>query len=592
MTSTTPPLDPALLAQLTPEQRQALARVLAPALKAAKEERDRLNIVDWAETRFWVPDLRDPKNPDLPQRPGLIIIPNHIKTILRFMFDPNRGVTEYYQTLIWSTIKKSAKTLIAAIVARWVAETWGPYADVICVANDMEQARGRIYEAAMKSIRLHPDFNKQRDELVDAQGNIIWSIDQKGAHYEVDGSGLRAIPHDYRGEAGSNSPCSVYTEMWGMSDERARRLWDELTPPPTRHAIRFAEGYAGFTGDANLWQELWDQAQDVKSGGSRQLTRSDLEPYGGWVDDQGIPFDDEPPIWVNEAARICAYIDQGVPARRLPWQRGIEGEAYYRAREASERPEAFRRLHLNEWVSSVSEFIPIALWDACQIHRVGQVPAAGVKGGHPVDANGRFFVPHLDPHTPLVIGVDASVTGDCTAMVTVSRAPWAPETEVIIRDCQVWVPPPGKGGLDYHTTINRALRKMCRDYDVVCIAFDPYQMHSSMQDIMRGRTVRDYDDEGSDADSDDMVPTWCYPFSQAGMRNQADKNFYDMIMQKRVWHLGFPDLTTHIRNAAAKTAKDEDTKLRLVKRAPTLRIDAAVAASMATWQCLHLNLPV
>lgn len=52
-----------------------------------------------------------------------------------------------------------------------------------------------------------------------------------------------------------------YDELWGSTSESSRRLWDELTPVPTRrNSIRFITTYAGWEGESTL---LWDLFKQV-----------------------------------------------------------------------------------------------------------------------------------------------------------------------------------------------------------------------------------------------------------------------------------------------------------------------------------------
>jgi hypothetical protein len=229
------------------------------------------------ERNFWVPDLQTLTDPE-PKR-GLIVLAPHVKTTLRYIFDPKRPFVDYFQTIVWSTIKKSAKTSISAAVGRWITEQKGPYSDVVFCANDREQAKGRAYEYAVRSLQLTPGWDAHRDELharttppgdppTSAHSGTglasglapittpRWYTSQQGAFFH-DGGKMRAIAKDYKGEAGANQNAAFFTEIAFFAEERARRLWDELRPPPTRWAIRWAEGYAGFLGEGALWQELW-----------------------------------------------------------------------------------------------------------------------------------------------------------------------------------------------------------------------------------------------------------------------------------------------------------------------------------------------
>lgn len=504
----------------------------------------------WAENRFYVPDRLDPATYEPLDERGLIVLTPHQRTLTRYMLDWTRPIAETFQTLVWSCPKKSGKTAIAAAVGRFVAERWGDYSDVIMVGNDVEQAKSRIYDAAIRSMELDPLYDRQRRELMDQNGITEWRMIRMVADHVENFGKIRPIALDYRGEAGANPTASIWTEVWGADQEKARRLYDELTPPPTRQrSIRFMEGYAGFEGESILWREIWDRAQ--KEG--RRVTREELDPYGGW------PYPDEPPLWINPTARMCAYIDQGEVARRLPWQQGERGRLYYSSQEATERPDAFRRLHLNEWVSSVQEFIPQAWWLACQ------------ESGE--NATARRIAGQLLKKTwPIVLGVDAAVTGDCAAIVGVCRDPNDPSA-VSVLFTRIWTPTPGHP-LDYGAPdgLESELRRMCAQFNVAEIAYDPYQLHKVMTDMHRDGIA------------------WCRPFNQTAERAKADKQLYDLIRNRRIKHPGIPDLNQHIKNAAAKHAPDEDTRLRIIKKSQAGKIDAAVALSMACSECLRLNL--
>ena len=69
----------------------------------------------------------------------------------------------------------------------------------------------------------------------------------------------------------------------------------------------------------------------------------------------------------------------------------------------------------------------------------------------------------------------------------------------------------------------------------------------------------------------------------------ADSQLRDLIRDRRFWHRGEPDLLEHMQNANAKI-DDQDSKIRIVKRADRLKIDLAVAASMGSHELLRLNL--
>jgi hypothetical protein len=81
---------------------------------------------------------------------------------------------------------------------------------------------------------------------------------------------------------------------------------------------------------------------------------------------------------------------------------------------------------------------------------------------------------------------------------------------------------------------------------------------------------------------------WTSEFSQQSERLIADRNLYDLIISKKLFHDGNPELKKHILNAGSKAA--DDNKLRLIKSHPRKKIDLAVCLSMAAYRAGKLNL--
>lgn len=528
----------------TAEDIATLAEFLGPSLKSVARATSDANttVVDFGRKLFFVPETRAP-----------IKFEPHQTLILNLMFDANLatalGVPNGFQNLVWSTVKKSGKTTIAALVARWVAECWGSFNEVYSIANDKEQSRGRVYAKALQSIQLDPRWDRSAKEIPD-----YWRIIEREATHLPSGSYLRAVSNDYRGEAGSNPTATCWSELWGYTLEASRRLWDEMTPVPTRpRSIRFVETYAGFENESTLLIEHYEKCTHPDRG-ARRVTREDL--YNAGLGENAWPFseerDPELPLYVNPQLRSLAYWDDSPAARRMPWQT----PEYYAAQSTEMRPEVFDRLHNNFWVSSVSTFIPKEWWTACASHQVDQLPP-------------------LTPREPIVLAADASVSGDCTSLQAVSRNPHRDRRrETVARLSHTFTPPPG-GQLNYNAPdgFKDTIRRIIRDYNVVELAYDPYQLH----DVMT--TLRD---EGL---------VWTRPFSQGDERMIADFGLYTDIRDRKIIDdTQDPSLAQHLQNAAARIPKDSNTKLRIVKKAESLKIDNAVALSMANYECKRLLL--
>lgn len=532
---------------------------------------------EWAQERFYIPQTAQP----------VVLFPHQI-AYSRLVLTRGEDGHFPYDTIIYSTIKQSGKSTWAGMVLRWYAETGQRYSELYCIGNDMMQAKNRSFREIRRSLELTPGFDKGRDRLPGE-----WILQKETFRCVRTGTEIRALPVDAEGEAGGKPAMQCWTELWGAQTEDGLKFWDELTPIPTiPDSLRIVETYAGFLQDSTLLYSLYEtglSGHQLTAGELAERTGTELGAFA-----EAPNPDDLVPIWENKAAKLVMYWDSGPNARRMPWQRGARGDEYYRSQELSLPTPAFRRLHFNEWVSDTSNFIKEELWDACQ----GEVPP---------------LVP--GDNTPIVLGVDAATTGDCFAIVAVSRHPERSD-ETMVRSVRIFDPKETGGVVNYeepetfirfivegghidmskqvagedisaqamHPRSLRAqnaedgcLRCANEDWDVpphnvVQICFDPYQLQSMMQRIRKDCRV------------------WCEEFLQAGDRLRADRALYDSIMNRRVTHNGNRQLKSHILNAGAKVQKDEDSTLRLVKITPTRKIDGAVALSMANARCLYLQI--
>jgi len=552
---------------------ETLARWLAPS--AAQQQATLLDapppdIVEWAHRNYYISETRYP-----------IVLRPHQQTFLRWA--ANCGMPN----ILYSTVKKSGKTAISGLFSRYRAEFSGHGAEVYFIANDKEQAKDRAYLSALASIELTPGYHRSRRELPGQ-----WRILERQATHEPSSSFMRAIAGDYEGAAGGNPILTSWTELWAFTTERFVRLWEELTPVPTRErSERLVETYAGFIDESKLLYDLYKNA--VVAG--HRLSRQELTKYAG-SDQDPWPFEDEPRFYINEAARTFAYWDDGEPAqKRMPWQTTERGLAFFAEKRATERKEAWERHWLNYWVSSSQTFIETAWWRAC-------------TGPLPIDPTTGRPLAALPANWPIVIAVDGSINSDCTAAVAVAREPvwdadtrtWKPsDTDVRVVFARVWVPP--KGGVIDLDDVENHLRAWCGhkatlpepvsrggtladdeytlyialpEYNVAEVTYDQYQLHQMMTALNK-----------------DFV-AWCKPFSQAGEREVADKQLYDMILRRGIHHQNEID-EEYVSNCAAyvagTNAKNQD-RLRIVKKSSDAKVDPVVCLSMAARECLRLLL--
>jgi len=201
--------------------------------------------------------------------------------------------------------------------------------------------------------------------------------------------------------------------------------------------------------------------------------------------------------------------------------------------------------------SDVEKFVQIIWWDNCK------------ESTQPIRRD-----------EPAVIALDAATgsenpgyIADCFAMTMVTRHPNR-KSDVMVRYCGIWEPSPGQL-LDFGP-IEAELRRLCREFAVIEVAYDPHQLHD-MATRLKNQQIANIK-----------------PFNQQSARLQADKQLQDIIMSRRIAHDGNPLLRQHIDNANIKKVGQDG--IRIVKRSTSQKVDGAVAISMGTSRILYYNL--
>lgn len=343
---------------------------------------------------------------------------------------------------------------------------------------------------------------------------------------------IEAIPIDPAGEAGGNDDHIVFSELWAAKHKALEQMWTELTISPMKFgkSQRWVETYAGFSGESPILERLYERG--IKG---ERLDLSYTDETGTYHDlsDLGI---------YHEGGMLMLW--NTVP--RLPWQT----PQYYVSEEEVLLPTEFRRIHKNEWIGSTSKFVEKVWWDSC-----------------------LELLPPLDSREPCILALDAATGGestapaDCFAAVMVSRHP-ARRDEIAVRYCGIWQAE--KGQLLDYAPIEIEIRRLLDSFSIVEVPYDKTELHYMMSRLRQ--------DGSANAKA----------FSQSNDRLVADKQLRDLIIGKKIVHDGNPLLAQHIDNAnVVNHGKDG---IRLVKRSPDKKIDAAVALSMAASRCLYFNL--
>lgn len=556
-------------------------------------------VCTWLERNYYIAENQGP----------ISLFP-HQRAILNYIFPFSNCTTwdevafldEFWTQVVYSTIKKSGKTELTSGVARWVAEQWKPWPLVLTGANDLTQARTRIYQQIGISLELMPGWDPKKRHVIGPDGTMTWNVTEEALLYLPNHAKVLALSSDFRGEAGANPTATFFSELWGFTLDKLKKLWAEMVPVATRvGSFRWAETYAGYKNERGPLNDLYDGA--VKRG--EQLNCHTMPewptpqvdcncynthgccPEHDTADNrlEGFGY----PMYINRKEGLVAYWDMGVRARRLPWQT----ERYYSIqRELFKKDEpGYERLHENRWTESIDAYIPISWWD----------------NNEDDDIRAAMLLDPLTygvlPGEPVVLGADAAVSSDCCALSMVTRHPKRPQ-HAALRACWIWYPPTG-GVFNYQDTLEKKIRQLCgcifdykspeqghsrcrhrKAFNVVNLSYDKYQLHDMMQRISRDGLV------------------WCYDFSQGDERGKADKQLIDIVREREFGHpggmlmandgFGPPDglvvLREHLEGADKKTAVDDNTKVRIIKRNDDTKIDGAVATSMAAYTCKRLNI--
>ncbi len=282
-----------------------------------------------------------------------------------------------WSTFIYSTIKKSGKTTIQAILLLWWAYTHDDD-ELKIAANDFDQGVGRVHKV-MRGLAKHNPTLKCRI----LAGKIIFR----------NGSVADVIANDAPGEAGANQGASGWDELWGYTSEQSLRLWEELSPVPNKPSVRFISTYAGWTGESKLLEGLYLQGVDKEEHPEGQAER--IHPTL--------------PLYLNREAGLLCYWDH---EPRMPWQTA----AYYQTQRKNLRPGTYSRLHENKWTSSEGAFISAAQWDAIVDPSRSPLLTEGI----------------------LFVGVDVGIKSDNAAVAAVG---WdSTGTRIVVACHRKWVP--------------------------------------------------------------------------------------------------------------------------------------------------------
>jgi phage terminase large subunit-like protein len=312
-----------------------------------------------------------------------------------------------------------------------------PPNEIITVANKRDQALARAFKELRGYIARNPILLNEAENIIGNQVTLR------------NGSSVIAIPNDAPGEAGSNHGLTSWDELWGFTSERDRRLYDELTPVPTRkNSIRFISTYAGYEGESALLEDLYYEI---------------FNPDGTLKDGVNRPLGENFPAYAK--GELFMYWDH---KPRMPWQT----PAYYASQKQQLRVNTYLRLHENRWVSSESGLFDMDKWDSC------------------VDPDHSPPLPNKSIH--LWVGVDASVKKDRSAVVSVYKD----GDKIKLGPKRFWQPT-AADPMDLEETMESYLLELQKGYSLRSVNYDPFQFHrSAMTLAKKGLPMLEYAQTG------------------------------------------------------------------------------------------------
>ena len=164
-------------------------------------------IVQLIESEYYVRTQINPLSPldlskNLKNQP-LQLVPHHKRIINRMFHD-----IEEFNTYVFSAPKASAKTEIAGAITYAFLRIYG--GEAFSVANDKEQAEGRLYDRILGALKVMKEVNPALFRKVVAKDYQGGRIQKNGVVEFADNNQVNPAPHllkyianDYAGEAGA-----------------------------------------------------------------------------------------------------------------------------------------------------------------------------------------------------------------------------------------------------------------------------------------------------------------------------------------------------------------------------------------------------
>ena len=431
--------------------------------------------------------------------------------------------------------RKNGKSVLAAALALYLLLGDDEYgAEVYSAAGDKDQA-SIVFNLAASMVRSSPQLLKRCKVLDSVKRIVVPSTD----------SFYRAIPAEAAGSHGFNAHGIIFDELHVQPN---RDLWDVLTTSTgaREQPLTIAITTAGID-RKSICYEQHDYAEKVGSGVLEDPTFFS---------------------YIKAAPKEANWKDPAVWREVNPGLGSTVKEEYLEAqsKKAQQTPayeNTFRRLHLNQWTSQQTRYMPMDAWrDAA-----GDLDVDGLKR----KLVGRRCYAGLDLASTTDIAALALIFPDEDDTFDLMMHFWIPEENMWDRSRRdrvpydVWVregwveATPGNV-IDYKAIL-QTIDVEAQTYDIEEIAYDPWGATKLVQDIEeQGMTV--------------------VPFRQGfASLSPPTKELLNLVLSNRLHHAGNPVLEWMADNLVVRM--DPAGNVKPDKSKSTEKIDGMVAMIMA-----------
>ena len=408
----------------------------------------------------------------------LITLEEWEKEVFRDCFYENRP-----RLILISLAKKNGKSTFSAIVLNWFLITQEPGEIYIC-SNSKDQSNFITYRKIVKMIEKNPELLRMCRVYNDVIENV------------KTGTILRCLSSSYRSSAGLNCLLICIDELSSFDTDSLKFFFDELQLSPVyEYPLILITSTAG----RNEEGILWDLFKESEKGNTP-------ESY--------------------------FYIRQGEEANPSSFvtQKYLDSQEH----KPGMRPNLFKRLHKNLWVSEEDQFINDEDFRACIDYKLIKRPEKKI---------------------PVWVGLDVGYRNDYTAIVTVTKN----EDKIELVDHKIYIPMKNED-LQFDD-IKLYIRELNRTYQIEGVSFDPYQAIQLSQDLKK---------ENINMVEMPQTQSNCIAFSQC---------LFDLIKSKRIGFYQSEEIRLSLINCKVIYS---NRGWRIVKKG-TGKIDLAIALGMASY---------